>query len=875
MKKNITYNLLLIWVLILVSSTTFSQQTAKDGIIDLKNYKFQEKGIIDLNGTWEFYPNKLYSPKDFNNNTIKPKIVNVPSLWNKSFFDKSEKFNLGYGTYKLKVKIDTNINLLALRLKRIETSYLIFINNDTLVECGKIGENKNEVIPTQKTLFKIFAPDSNIFDITIQVANFHHRKGGIDSPISIGTPKQIIKKTKMSRGFEFFIIGVLLIMAFFHFGLYIVKRQNSSLLFFGLLLLFETISMATNGEVLFTKLFPNMSWFFLKKIDYISNFLRSTFFALFFYKLYQEYISKIYVKIFTALNIILTLIVLFTSLHFYSFTLFIFIATTVITLFYIIYAQIRSLFNKKEGAFIPFIGTLILMLTAINDVLFVSDVIDTIFLTPFGLFIFIFSQSYILSFSFSNLYKKTEELNLMTAKIDKIKNSLLAESSFKLISTIKDLTTYAKGTRGLLFSVNDGKLLLKSEYPKNENTAISKIPTNIIDDVLKKDDTIILSGININKHFEKDYFTEFQPKSASCIPLKVSNKTKVILYFEHNNKRNAFVKQDINIFNHLSDQIIGIIDKNAMFEELQSLNINLEKTINSRTIDVRHQNELLEEQKDEIDAVSITINESLSELSQKNEIITDSIKYARYLQDANLPKEEEINSLFKNNFILYKPKEILSGDFYWAKKVETNNGEETIFALADCTGHGVPGALISVIGYDLLNNAVINEKKYKPSNILNSMQEGIIKKLASNEGEDIKDGMEIAIISYNKDKMTLSYAGARINLIIFRNGDMTEVKGERVSITAVLHKKQKDVKFSNHVIQLKEGDTIYMYTDGFQDQFGGEKDMKFMKKRFRALLEEVNSLSFSVQRSHMLKALNKWKGKNIQNDDILVAGFKF
>jgi len=862
--------------LLFVNSKLYSQTTANNGFIDLSKYQFQKDGIIDLDGTWEFYPNELISPPNFNeNNYPTKKNVKVPSLWNSSFFNKKEKFNLGYGTYRLKVNIPNKTKLLALRLKRIETAYIIFIDNDTIISCGKVGRTKKETSPTQKTVFKIFSPKDSSFFITIQVANFLHRKGGIDSPISLGTSEQIIKRTKASRGFEFLIVGVLLIMGFFHFGLYIVKRQNQSLLFFGLLLFFEMISMATNGEVIFTHLFPNMSWAVLKKIDYISNFLRSTFFALFFYKLYEEYISKIYIKIFTAINIVLTLIVLSTNLSFYAFTLFIFIGTTTITLFYILYAQIRSLINKKEGAFIPFLGTFILMITAINDILFVSDIIETVFLTPFGLFIFIFSQSYILSFSFSNLYKKTEELNKMTEKIDTIKNSLLAEQSYQPINSIKFLTEYVNGTRGLLFSVMNEKPILKSEYPNKENNNITSIPSNIIDDVLQSSETIILSGMNINKHFDKEYNLKHQAKSAACIPLKVGNNTNAILYFENNNKRNAFVKDEIDIFSHLSDQIVGIIDKYEMFEKLQDLNKNLEKTINNRTKDVRHQNELLLEQKDEMETISLELNVSLNELSKKNAIITDSIKYARYLQDANLPKEEEINSLFTNNFILYKPKEILSGDFYWAKEVENNDEKETIFALADCTGHGVPGALISVIGYDLLNHAVINKKIYKPSKILDAMQEHIVTKLGGNEDEQIKDGMEIAIISFNEGKMTLTYAGARINLIIFRDGKMTEVKGERVSITAVLHKKQKDVRFSNHIIQLKKGDTVYLYTDGFQDQFGGLKDMKFMKKRFRALLENVNTLSFSVQRSHLLKALNKWKGNKIQNDDILVAGFKF
>ncbi len=133
----------------------------------------------------------------------------------------------------------------------------------------------------------------------------------------------------------------------------------------------------------------------------------------------------------------------------------------------------------------------------------------------------------------------------------------------------------------------------------------------------------------------------------------------------------------------------------------------------------------------------------------------------------------------------------------------------------------------------------------------------------------------MAVVAHDKKNNTLEYSGARINLVIFRNGKMTELKADRMPISAVQHDKYKGQLFTNHKIQLKENDIVYLFSDGFQDQFGGTNDTKFMKKNFRALLEKVNQLSFPIQRSHLLKALNLWQGKTIQNDDILVVGLKF
>ncbi len=854
---------------------TFAQQIVDKGNLNLKNYSFQKQGIFELNGTWEFYPGKLYSPKDFSSKSVnKPIYVNVPSLWDTTFFTNNENPNIGFGTYRLHIVFPDDVELLAIRLERIETAYTLWLNDEKFISSGRTGPNKKLSKPAQKTLFKIFPINKKSLFLTLQVSNFHHRKGGIDDSIIIGLPAQIITKTKSKRGINFFIIGVLLIMAVFHFGLYVVKRNDNSLLFFGLFLLSEIISMIVNGEVTLTRIFPDLSWAALKKIDYISNFIRSSFFALFFYKLYEQEISKLYVKIIVGINIVLTIIVLFTNLQFYSFTLIIFIITSSLTLFYILYAQIKSILKKKEGAWIPFIGTIALLITVINDILFVSDIIDSIYLTPFGLFIFIFSQAYILSFNFSNLYRKAEELNKVTADLDHIKNKLLEKRSFKYVDSLQILTEHTGATRGILFSVSDNKPIFKSDFPeKNDDTGISeKYPKNLIKSVIDEQKINIIPNISSGASYNKSYIEKFNIKSSICIPFSASGKIRAILYLE-SNKRNSFNKHESEVFSHLSDQIIGIIDNINMFKELENSKLNLEKNIKNRTKDVRNQNKMLEEQKVEIDTINTKLVETFNETKLKNKVIKDSIVYAKYLQDVNFPEKSYIDELFPDNFILNRPKEILSGDFYWAKKKQTEN-ENIIFALADCTGHGVPGSLISVIGIDLLNNITINQKIKKPSEILNTLQKEIKERFGGDDSK-VKDGMEMAIISYDKEKNLLEYSGAKINLIIFRNYSMTEIVADKVAISAFKHERIKERKFTNHKIHLKKNDTVYLFTDGYQDQFGGKNDTKFMKKNFRALLKECNDLQFPIQRNHLLKTLNRWQGKNIQNDDILVVGFKF
>ncbi|MCD4794790.1 MAG: SpoIIE family protein phosphatase [Bacteroidales bacterium] len=879
MKRAYIYKLISVIFTALLFSVNllYSQSIVQSGKIDLKTYNFDQNGPVELNGQWEFYPAKLYTEKDFESgNTVKPIIVDVPSLWDNKFFINTEKPNIGYGTYRLKITVPDNIEILALRLKRIETAYKIFADDSLVLSVGNVGSSKEKSQAGQKTLAKIF-PVKESFSLIIQVSNFHHRKGGIHSEIVLGLPKQIIKKNRIAGSYEISIIGVLLIMAVFHIGLFFFGKKDYSLLFFSILLISEIFSIMTNGEVLFTYIFPDMSWIVLKRIDYISNFFRVTFFALFFYQLYSKEINKIFILVLAGLNSIMTLLVLFTELSFFSFTLFVFIAIAVISFIYVIYAQIKSLMLKTEGALIPFTGMLILILTAINDILFVSNIIQTIYLTPFGLFIFIFSQSYILSFNFSNLYKKAEEMNKLTSDLDEIKSRLLNDRSINLNNTIEILNEKAEATKGYIFSVINIEAKLKGFFPSNNDNKLNGTYLDaIINKVIAEKESIIINNTDTSPYKELLNSTDSDLKSLVCIPLIIADKCRSVLYFENADRKSAFNSNIVELFKNLSDQIVGLTENYILFTELEDLKHNLEAIVYKRTKDIRNQRDMLTEQKDEILTINNEISYALEEVSKKNKIITDNVNIAKITQNANLPDEQLVNSLFPEVFILFRPKEILSGDFYWANKINIGeNKVKSLFSVADCTGHGVPGALMSLIGNYLLNNAVFNEKISKPSEILDNIQKNIKAKLSSEEDKDVEDGMDIAIISYDKEENILEYAGAKIDLILIRENEITEIKSDKKSIGIGRLGKQIGDKFINHKLTIQKGDLIYIYSDGFQDQFGGENDRRFMKKNLKLLLEDISKLSFNIQRSHLLKTLNRWQGKNIQNDDILVVGISF
>ncbi|MFH1322062.1 MAG: response regulator [Bacteroidota bacterium] len=258
-------------------------------------------------------------------------------------------------------------------------------------------------------------------------------------------------------------------------------------------------------------------------------------------------------------------------------------------------------------------------------------------------------------------------------------------------------------------------------------------------------------------------------------------------------------------------------------------------------------------------------NEALTEY---NKAVESSIKYAKTIQQSVLPNEEIIRQVFPESFIYYKPKDIVSGDFYWF----TIKNSRAIVAAVDCTGHGVPGALLSMIGNNLLNQ-IVNEKNLtKPSDILSQLNNGIIKTFNQNaDNGNIRDGMDIALLAFDLNFRTVEFAGAFRPLYHFRGNELNVIKGNACGIdnlTPMNH------DFTNHIIDLKQGDTLYIFSDGYQDQFGGPRNKKFMINRFRKLLKFVQTKGMEDQKKILDRSLKQWMNGHWQVDDIMVMGFK-
>ncbi len=272
-------------------------------------------------------------------------------------------------------------------------------------------------------------------------------------------------------------------------------------------------------------------------------------------------------------------------------------------------------------------------------------------------------------------------------------------------------------------------------------------------------------------------------------------------------------------------------------------------------------------------------------IEQKNKDITDSINYAQRIQQAILPTEEELEKIVDDAFVFYQPKDIVSGDLYWASVVRPTGPDGqtrklSVLAAVDCTGHGVPGAFMSIVGHTILEQTVTEPTVNTPSDALDYLNRGVIKTLKQKADVDfsIKDGMDIALCAIDMEARVMDFAGANNPVYLVRNGELLQYAGDKQPIGAYL---KESHPFTNHRIELQQGDMIYLFTDGIADQFGGPRGKKFKYKQLQELLVNNAARPVKEQRDTIANALSQWMnyptpggGKYEQTDDMLIIGVR-
>ncbi len=305
----------------------------------------------------------------------------------------------------------------------------------------------------------------------------------------------------------------------------------------------------------------------------------------------------------------------------------------------------------------------------------------------------------------------------------------------------------------------------------------------------------------------------------------------------------------------------------------------LEEDLAERNIEILHKKEEIEAQRDEIEAQRDEIERQKDyvtkhrdKIALQNSEITASIHYASRIQAAMLPPAFLIYRLFPNHFVYYKPRDIVSGDFYWMKQY----GKKVYWTVADCTGHGVPGAFMSMLGISLINEILESNSGGEVHELINQLRDKIKLSLRqTGKNKEPSDGMDLGFCCIDMETKILDFAGANNSLYIIRNNNnehqLIEYKGDKMPIGIYIH---EDCSFKKHTIQLKSGDSLYLFSDGYIDQFGGESGRKFLSKNFKQLLIDIQGQTMQDQKISLDSTLKQWMGTNNQVDDILVMGIR-
>ncbi|MDX2306545.1 MAG: AAA family ATPase [Microscillaceae bacterium] len=415
-------------------------------------------------------------------------------------------------------------------------------------------------------------------------------------------------------------------------------------------------------------------------------------------------------------------------------------------------------------------------------------------------------------------------------------------------------------------NVNNPEVESMQEIPIDEVNGLSerpKLSSEVVYYVIRTRKNVVISDASRdNAIVGPNYLEKCQPKSILCLPMIHKNKLTGILYLENNLTTEAFTPDRLKILELLSTQI-NISIENALLYE------NLEEKVKERTTEVVKVKEMIE---------------------KKNLDITSSINYAKRIQNASLPQLYRIQAILPKSFIFFKPRDIVSGDFYWCSRIEPQpiyeelseggqfkkvlkgyDTEKFVITAVDCTGHGVPGAFMSMIGNDLLNGIVELKGVSDPAKILKELHIGVTNALNQQE-TDNKDGMDIALCVIDYGRAKVEFAGAKNPLVYIQNNELFYIKGDKLPVGGA--QRSGGRTFTKHTISLNAPTSFYIFSDGYQDQFGGEHGRKFMLKRFKQMLLEIHEKPMEEQKEIIEKAFYNWMGDSKQIDDVLVIGFR-
>ncbi len=538
------------------------------GILDLNNWDFYQKGVIPLNGEWEFYYNKLLYPEDFKNQSLQPTMyLKSPSSWDDYNFPLK-----GYATYRIKIIHLNNPITLGFKIPHMNSSYRLYINNKLIAKNGNVNTDPKLYIPQHLPMIKIYHAIDSEIEIVLQIANFDDNISGIWTSIILGTEEQIIELFWISIGLELFFFGAIFIMGLYHFFLYFFRNQEKGSLYFGLFCILMAIRISITGDKFLLQFFPFFPWELHIKLEYLSLYLGLPAFSFFLFNyesinkyknnhrdlslfIKEEFYYPI-IKFIYYFSLPFIIITIFTNVDFFGIFLNIYQIFIIIVSFYLIIGMILATKKRKEGAVFSLIGIIIPFITLINDILSAKRIIQTPYTFPIGIFIFILFQSLSLAYKFSLSFFHIENLTNKLKKLLLVFEKFIPKE-FLLFLNKNDISQVQLGDQTqkemtIMFSDIRNFTLISERLSPKENFEFINNYLRIIEPCIKQNNGFI------DKYLGDGFMALFgnSPEDA----LKTSIEIMIVLNsFNENLKENNLEPITIGIGIHTGLIMLGVI----------------------------------------------------------------------------------------------------------------------------------------------------------------------------------------------------------------------------------------------------------------------------------------------------------------------------
>lgn len=379
---------------------------AESGYLDLRGVNFLAGNNVSLEGEWEFYPNQLLNPTD--SALTEPYMVRVPDIWNNYKIGDEMFSGNGYGTFILHVSIQNPDDIYALKILTMSNAYKLWVNGELVASNGTVGTEKDNYLPEYRPQVVAFTSKSKDIEIIMQIANFHHWKGGFWHPIKLGTFENIQKEYNRRILLEFFCFGCLFIMAFYHFGLFFLRKKDPSTLYFGLICAVIGIRSLFTGENLILYIIPGLDWFMARKMEYLLTFFTVPVYMTFARSIYPNEINGIVYRVLMFFGILLCVFTLFAPVNVYTVLSYVFSPYSWVAGVCAIYVFVQATRRRREGGELFLATSLFFLLTIFNDALNQTEFIHTGLYLPYGLLLVVFAQSFILSSRSATAFRNLE-----------------------------------------------------------------------------------------------------------------------------------------------------------------------------------------------------------------------------------------------------------------------------------------------------------------------------------------------------------------------------------------------------------------------------------------------------------------------------------